>query len=160
MNEWWNNLALREKQTVSIGAIVVLFGLIYFLLWSPLSSTVSNLRVQIKRNQELLSWMKGADTRIETQQHSANKVPVNKQTGSLLSVVQNQINRTQLVSVMTQLHQIDSDSVQLAFQKVDFDKLIVWLTQLSQQQNLTITQMSVTPTDAPGMVTAEFILKT
>lgn len=160
MNEWWNNLSLREKQTLSLGLLATSFFLAYYLLWSPLANKVDHLRIQIKRNQELLSWMQQADARIQAQQTVGNKPITNApRSGSLLSTVQNQINRTQLVSVMTQLHQLDADSVQLAFDKVDFDKLIVWLTQLSQQQNLSITQMSIVPSDAPGIVAADFVLK-
>jgi general secretion pathway protein M len=158
MKEWWDNLVLREKQILSMGLLVLVFVAFYLILWSPLTDKVSTLRNQVQRNQELLAWMQDTDKRIQAEGHAA-KPPVARASGSLLSIVQSQINRTQLVSVMTQLHQIDNDSVQLTFDKVDFDKLIVWLTQLTQQQGLIITQMTVTPSKEPGIVAADFILK-
>lgn len=158
MKEWWNNLALREKQMLSLGIFFVGLFLIYLLLWSPLDNKVAAIRNQIKRNQELLNWMKEADKRVQILEKAPQQKPIAPVSGSLLSIIQKQINRTPLVSSLTQLHQVDNDSVQLTFQKVDFDQLMRWLIQLSQQ-GIVITQMSVTPSANPGVVTTDIILK-
>ncbi|MHB1946864.1 MAG: type II secretion system protein GspM [Gammaproteobacteria bacterium] len=159
MKEWWNNLALREKQMLSLGGFFLVAFFIYLLLWLPLDNKVVTLRNQIQRNQELLAWMKEADKRVQILEKTAQPKKPTPLTGSLLSIVQKQINRTPLVSSLTQLHQVDNDSVQLTFQKVDFDQLMEWLIQLSKQQGIGVTQISITPGGAPGGVAADLVLK-
>jgi general secretion pathway protein M len=159
MKEWWNNLALREKQMVSLGAVILGALLIYLLLWSPLDNAVSNLRNEIHHNQELLTWMMDADKRLQNLAKSGQPKQPAAVSGSLLSIVQKQINRTSLVSSLSQMHQTDSDSVQLTFQKVEFDKLISWLIELTRDQGITITQMTVTPSPTPGVVAVDLVLK-
>lgn len=158
MKEWWNNLALREKQMLTLGAFVIGILAVYVLLWSPIDNKVSTLRSQMVRNQELLSWMQDTDKQIQTYEKSSQQKPV-RNTGSLLSIIQKQINRTAFVTALSQLHQVENDSVQLTFQKVDFDKLISWLIPLTQQQGIVITQMVATPSGTPGLVNIDLILK-
>lgn len=160
MKEWWNNLALREKQTVSLGALALVFLLLYLIIWVPFSNKLDSMRSKIKHDQQLLSWMKETHTRIqstEKQQQKKNTIPSGT---SLLSLIQHKINQTTLVSNLSQLRQSENDSVQLSFNNVDFDKLIEWLTQLWQQQGVTISQMTVTASTTPGLVTTEMTLKT
>jgi general secretion pathway protein M len=158
MKEWWNNLVLRERQMVSLGAMIISLLFIYFFLWSPLDSTVTSLRSQIRHNQELLAWMQDADKRIQLLQKTARPAPVKQASGSLLSILQKQINGTAFVSALSQLHQVENNSVQLAFQKINFDALVGWLIKLNQQ-GIQITQMTVAPSDVPGIVGVELVLK-
>lgn len=159
MKEWWNNLALREKQLVSIGGIFLVLFLIYFFLWSPLNQKVASLRSQIRQNQDLLAWMKDTDKEIQSLEKTSAPKP-NRSGGSLLSLVQKQVEHSSLSGSLSQLHQVESDSVQLTFKKVDFDKLIAWLIEVTQQEGLVITQLTVTPSGTPGIVGADLILKT
>lgn len=157
MKEWWLNLNLREKQTVSLGAVALIVGIIYLLVWSPLSDSVTTTRDQIQHNQKLLDWMKTADAKIQAAE-AMGQTPHALSTGSRLSNVQNDLKKSPIGNSVTQLVQAENDSVKLNFQKVDFDLLISWLTTLWQQYGLVVSQMTVKSSDAPGMVTAEFIL--
>ena len=159
MKERWNNLTLREKQTVVLGALVVGILIIYLALLSPLNNKVNNMREQIRHDQELLGWMQQTDKQIQALAKTSQPAPTAHATGSLLSIVQKQINRTPLVSSLKQLHQGENDSVQMSFQQVDFDQLMAWLIQLSQQQGLIVSQMSVTPSTSPGIVATDLVLK-
>lgn len=156
MKEWWNNLALREKQMLTLGALALFITLFYLFIWSPIDETTAALRKQIRSNQELLTWMENADQKLQALAKApAQTVPAE---GSLLSIVQKQINQTPFVSALTQLHQGENDSVQLTFQKVNFDKLIAWLTQLVQENGLVISQLTVIPTDKPGITGVDLVI--
>lgn len=159
MKDWWNNLALREKQTMSLGAFALILLLFYLIIWSPLNYKLDNLRNKIKHDQQLLTWMKDANNRMqaaEKQQTQKNSLPSGT---SLLSLVQHKLNQTPLVSSLGQLRQAENDSVQLSFTNVDFDKMIEWLTQLWQQQGVTISQINITASNTAGLVNADMILK-
>ena len=158
MKEWWNTLALREKQMVSLGVTILGAFLIYLILWLPLSNYVSSLREQIQNNQELLTWMKGTDKQIQALEKGTNRKLSKSSAGSLLNIVQKHIKTSSISTSVTQLHQSENDSVQLTFKNVSFDKLIAWIIPFTQQQECSITQMTVTPTASIGMVSAELVL--
>ena len=159
MKEWWHNLSLREKQTLTLGILAVIIFLIYALIFAPLDNKATSLRNKIKHNQELLSWMQKTDQQIKSAEKTLQKKSTDINTGSLLTIVQQQINKTPLVSNLAQLRQADNDSVQLSFTNVDFDKLVVWLTALWQEHGLMVSQMTTTAGTPPGIVTADLILK-
>lgn len=160
MKEWWNHLALREKQLLSLGFLFICIFLLYLLVLNPLDQKVTDIRNQISRNQELLAWMQDADKKIQSvEKSSLQNKNIGHSSGSLLSIIQKQINRTPLVSTLSQLHQVENDSVQLTFQKVDFDQLLKWLIQVSKQEGIQISQAHMTPSPSPGIVSAEIVVK-
>lgn len=159
MQEWWFNLSLREKQTVSLGIAVTIMALLYGLVWSPLHHRVSALREQIQHQQQLLSWMQTTDQQIQAAAKMTQLATVTHNPASWLSIAQDSIKQTPLAKNLTQLVQADNDSVKLTFQQVDFDLLMSWLTELWHQQGLVINQLTVTAGSTPGIVEAEFILK-
>lgn len=158
MKEWWINLSLREKQYVSLGTVAVLILLFYSLIWSPLSNKVISMRGQIQRNEQLLAWIQTADKQIQLVEKNLQQSASSSST-SLLSTTQNLINESTLSSQLSQLRQADSDSVQLSFKQVDFDKLIAWLAETSKTQRFVVSQLTVTPSPSPGIVSAELTLK-
>jgi general secretion pathway protein M len=158
MKEWWNNLILREKQMVSLGALIIGAALIYLVLWSPLDNHVSQLRSQILNNQELLLWMKKTDKRIEVLEKKPENSVFKPSSGSLLAIVQKQIKTSSVAKALDQLHQADNNSVQLTFKKVNFDTLMTWIITLTKQQGLIVTQMTVTPSATTGIVATDFTL--
>lgn len=158
MKEWWLNLSLHEKRMVSLGLVVILAGLFYALIWSPLHASVASLRDQLQHNQSLLSWMQTTDEQIQAIEKTGQKPRMAEGNASHLSLVQDSLKQSPIADAITQLVQTDKDSVKLNFQKVNFDALIAWLTDLWQQQGLVVTQLSIKPGDTPGIVTADFVL--
>lgn len=158
MKEWWQNLSLRDKQMLSLGSFVVALFLLYEVIWSPFSGKIDTMRHQVQHNQELLAWMQTADQRIRVlEKNSQSKAA--QVNGSVLSIVQSAVNKSPLAQHVTQLRQAENDSVQFNLQKVDFDQLIVLLTDLSNEYGLIVGQFTATPTGKPGEVTADVVVK-
>ncbi|MES2218072.1 MAG: type II secretion system protein GspM [Pseudomonadota bacterium] len=158
MKNWWFGLALREKQTISMGILLVLIFLIYEIIFAPLSDKVNELRHKVRSDQTLLNWMQASNERINSLEKNQQYSSHSGETTSLLSVVQNGINESAIAQNVSQLQQAENDSVQLQLQKVNFDSFIQWLTLLCQQHQLLITQMSITPLDTTGTVNTELKL--
>jgi general secretion pathway protein M len=159
MNEWWTSLALREKQAVSIGGSLLGLFIFYMAIWSPYLDRVDNMRQRIQTEQKTLSWMEAADKEIhkienQSQQKSEAATPV-----VLLSYLQKQVTRTGLESSLSQLKQSSNDSIEMHFQKADFDKLVGMLISVAREQNIAISQMSATADNTPGMVAADVVLR-
>lgn len=158
MKDWWLNLALREKQTVAAGSLVVILFLLYEIVWSPLVTANENLRVRILHNQETLTAMQNTDQLI---QHmiKESKEKHNQPTTSLLGIIQTEMTKSVFASHVTQLRQAENDSVQFNLRNVDFDQLIVFLTSLWKKNGFIVSQMTAVPMDAPGAVSADITVK-
>jgi len=87
------------------------------------------------------------------QQSSVKAKPVSLVV--FLSQMQKKINQSGLESYLTQLKQSDNESVEIHFQKVEFDKLIKLLMTVMKEYPATVSRLSVTATDAPGYVSAD-----
>lgn len=154
MKQWWLGLSLREKQIVSIGSMMAAIFIIYAWIWSPLNHKINTMRTQITQNQELLNWMQLADKQLENT--SDQKKTVSSE--SLLSLTQHQIKQSTFANQLSELRQGENDTVQLSFKQISFDNLITWLMDAGREQGLTVTQMTVTAYNTPGIVSAELQL--
>ena len=160
LKEWWLTLALREKQAVALGGALLGLFIFYQFMWMPYLHYVDAMRVRIKTQEKTLVWMQAADkeiNKIESQSKNKSKslTPV-----ILLGFLQKQINQAGLEQNLTQLKQATNESIELHFQKVAFDKLIMFLIAVIREQSVMLTQMSVTTEkNIPGMVNADIILK-
>jgi type II secretory pathway component PulM len=157
IKEKWLDLSMREKQTVSIGAFFLIFFLVYYFLWSPMTTKVDNLKNQVEQNKKLLIWMRDAHQKIQFLEK--NHTPSHaKTTGSLLSILQNAIQQSDIEKNLSGMQQKEQNSVQLTFKEVDFDQLMTWLIKNSSE-GWTISEFSITKTSNPGMVSAVFQLR-
>jgi type II secretory pathway component PulM len=152
MKEWWINLGLREKQTLSVGGLFLILLLLYEIIWAPISNHNDNLRSEIARNQKLLIWMQEANQRAETMQKMLQSTSSAKTSAALLNLLQKEIKTSPFENNLLQMTQAENNAVQLSFQKVNFDALIKWLTVLWKNQGLTVKQITVTPNGPLGVV--------
>lgn len=157
MIERFQQLSLREKQTVTIGVVCVLFFLFYSLLWAPFTTKVDTLRESVKRNDALLSFMQSTDQQIQNLSKNNMKTPA-KSRGSSLSVLQNNIHQSEIATQLSDMQQKDHDAVQLNFKEVDFDKLMSWLM-TNTSEGWMISEFTVTKSSKAGMVSAVIALK-
>lgn len=155
MRDWWLNLSLRERQTLSVGGVFIVLFLLYEIIWSPLSDSVSALRTRVQQNGVLLAWMEQADQHM----HALTKISTTPSTASILSLVQTELKKSPFAQHVGQLRQGENNTVQMTLQKVNFDQLITWLTMLWKTNGLIATQVSIMPSAGAGIVSAEVILK-
>lgn len=159
IKEWWAGLAVRERQAISIGLCVVGIFIVYQWIWTPYLNHVDTMRKQISTDQKTLAWMQAADQeiqKVEGKSKGKNKIttPI-----VLLSVLQKQIKSAGFDKVLTQLKQTTNDTIEVGFRKIEFDKLMKFLITMTSDQGVTITQMSATSENLPGIVTAEILIK-
>jgi len=150
---------LRDKQMTMLGGSLVSIFIVYQCLWSPYTSYVQDMRSRINKNQTLLEWMLAADNVIQKKERKS--VPQNKLTSPiiLLGFLQKQIAHAGLEQNLVQLKQASNETIEMHFQKVDFDKLIRMLIVILREENVSITQLSALAEGAPGIVNSDIILK-
>lgn len=159
MKSWWSGLALREKQSLLLGGMVLSVFILYACLLSPLWTSVSDLREQISSDQETLGWMQAANKEIQAAArknagHTQVLTPV-----VLLSVLQKQINHAGLDQYLTQLKQANNESIEVQFKKVSFDKLASLLITLLREQPVSLERFSIVAENESGVVNAEIMIK-
>lgn len=156
--ERWAQFSVREKQAVVVGGSLLAIFIVYQLMWSPALNHVENMRQRIATDQKTLLWMQSAD---KTMQQMGNKSAKNKPVSIVvfLSQMQDGIKQAGLENTLTQLKQSANESIEMHFQKVEFDKLMSFLVVVMKEHPVSISRLSVVATDAPGVVTADIVMK-
>lgn len=153
-------LATRERYMV-LGGALFLGVMILYLLWSSLLEGVDNKRKQLQAAKKTLQEMQLMDKKMKgvaghekNHPHRSLLSPV-----ALLSFLQKKINENPLKGQLKQLKQANNDSVEVQFQAVPFDALIIFLTGIVKEKNITIANFSAKRSVSPGIVDANIILK-
>jgi|SRR5579885_310667 general secretion pathway protein M len=159
IREWWAGLASRERLAIVTGSCAVAIFIVYQWIWIPCLDHMESMRKQIAADQKTLQWMRAADEaiqKVETKSRGKNKAatPI-----VLLSNLQKQIKAAGFEQYLSQLKQATNDSIEMSFRKIEFDKLVRFLISVTMDQGLTITQMSATAENAPGIVTVDIVIK-
>jgi type II secretory pathway component PulM len=153
--EKWSHLSLKEKQAVIIGSSVLMLFILYQCIWMPVLGSLANMRQRITASQKTLVWMQAADKTMqgsEIVQHKTISLV------ALLSEMQKQIKLAGLEPYLGELKQAVNESVEMHFQKVEFDKLVVFLMAMTREYPISITQMTVNAQDTPGVVNADLMV--
>lgn len=156
MKEWWKNLTKQQQQIYLLCAGIFAILIIYFLIWTPISTGVDNQRRKVHANQSLLQWMKMYDAKINSFQKDQ---PKTSSTESLVSAVQSSLKQEDFSGKLLQLQEVGPDAVLIHWQNINFDKMITWLIVFSTQHQLAITVFAVTPSATIGLVDAQLQLE-
>ncbi|HLB41286.1 MAG TPA: type II secretion system protein GspM [Gammaproteobacteria bacterium] len=159
IKEGWFDLTMRERRIIIVGGLLTTILMGYQLFWLPLLNHIASMRELVKTNQTILIWMRSADQAIQT---------INKQVGHqskinspiiFLDRLQKQIDQFGFNRVLTQLKQSGDETIEIHFQKIEFDQLMRFLLSGTRQQPISISKMRVVAIDTPGLVNAEMVLE-
>ena len=156
---WWSRLTLQEKGAVSVGGSVLGLFLFFVLIWSPFLSHLDTMRKRIKSDESALSWMQGADVKIQAIESQEKDSTKSISPVALMSELQKQVNQNALGQSLTQLKQVSNDTIEMDFKQVEFDKVITFLTSTIKEHRVSIDQFSATAGGAPGLVDIQMVLK-
>ena len=139
-------LTEREQILVIVAAAVVVIGLFYFAIWSPLNTSIERQRNLIENQQELLSWVKqSANRAIQLRQSGGGNRNFN---GSLPQAVnQTTVRHNIAISRM----QPQGDELQVWVDQAAFNNVIDWLNAL-ERMGVVILQVDVTEAESPGQI--------
>lgn len=151
----WQQLLLREKRILVAGIFFASILLFYALIWSPLNNKINYLQNKIHTDQQLLAWMQTADRRLSSLKNSDTS---KKNNGSILSIIQTQLQKSVFSAQISGLRLLNDNAVQFHLQNSSFDQLITWLVQLNEQYSLRVSQLSVNTTETIGLVNADVVL--
>lgn len=158
IKSWWENLAEREKKMVLVAGIFLAIFIFYTFLWSPLSSSVSQLKFHVNENRALLRYLEKASVKIDRYQSEGVTATVNPSTQNILLAVEETLSRHQLSSYLKQVQQPQKNQIQLVFNNVPLDQWMGWLQECLSTQEMVIVSMQVTRSATPGGAVISLVL--
>jgi type II secretory pathway component PulM len=160
MNEWFDSLDTRERQFVSIGAVVVVIALAYFLGWTPLDKKHNELKTDVARWESSL-----ADLRpLRGIAANGGQIRANTTAGvqqSPIITVDQTLRSRGLDSYRKRSQPTSSNGIRVEFENVAFDELVLWLGDLSGQHAMHVQSgsFSVGARVSPGRINASLTLE-
>ncbi len=158
MRDWFESLEPRERLFVSIGAAIVAIALLWGLIWAPLDKGHQALQQRVSTWEQSLAEIRPLASMPQPQSGSR---PAAAAGGAQSPVV--------IVDSTLRSHglgqpkrsQPTPNGIRVEFENVAFDKLVVWLGDLSYQYGMEVQagSLSAATSDNPGRINATLTLE-
>ncbi|KFZ36611.1 general secretion pathway protein GspM [Shewanella mangrovi] len=148
LRNWWAHLAQREQQLVAVMAVLVAVSILYWGIWTPISNAEQRAELQRDAQANMLSYVKQTANKIAALKKSGSNARA-VTSGSLSTIVTQSAGRFGLT--ITRM-QPQGNKIQVWMDDVPFEALLSCLDDLVQQQGLSLDNLDVAVSDAPGMV--------
>lgn len=148
--QWWQKREPRERQLLSVMAVLLLVAIFWYGIWQPLNDATARAETQLAAQQETLRFVIENTRQIEQlrtnrpQQAQAQAVS-SEQLSSFVSRTSGQFNLE-----VTRL-QPQNDALQVVYNEADFDALLSFLALLNERQ-IQIEAIDIAEAGEPGVV--------
>jgi general secretion pathway protein M len=161
MKDWFDNLDVREKRILIIGAVVLLLALMYLLAWEPFIKKSAALEKSNQENEALLVWMEQSAE--EAKQLQA-KVKASGPTGSskgqsLLGIIDKTAKSGNLGKAVKRVQPDGESKARVWLENANFNDMIKWLESLQRQQGIHIVTSVIEKQEEAGLVNARLVLE-
>ncbi|MCE9680135.1 type II secretion system protein M [Shewanella sp. AS1] len=143
---WWNGLILREQQLVAACGVMLVVGIGYWGIWTPISNAEADAERALQAQQNTLNYVK----------QTANKIAGLKQAGG------KQVYSGSLSTAVTQgaksfgleitRMQPQGNKIQVWMDEVPFNSLLGYLSDLVQEKGMSLDNIELAQSDTPGFV--------
>ncbi|MDH5570552.1 MAG: type II secretion system protein M [Gammaproteobacteria bacterium] len=156
----WEQLSSREQLMVTLMTIVVCISLFYFIIWEPLQVGIKDGHTRHKAQTEALITMQQQAAEAQALRSSgAGKQASVRDSSSLLSLIERTAKQQQLQNALQKVQPDGKDGVRVWMDNAPFDQVIQWLSTLTTQHGIFITEISFERQDAPGLVNSRILLR-
>lgn len=143
-SNWWQSLAPREQQLVTICIPILLLGLFYWFIWQPLHQAQQRNQLTIAQLEQ--QWRSLQQAKPLLQQASA---PIERSGGSLAQIISSSARN---FNIRVSRMQPQNDQLQLVLEDVAYEQFIPWLHQLHYQNGVRLLHIDLAATDNSGIV--------
>jgi len=160
VKDWLESLDSRERQFVSIGAVVAVLALAYGLGWVPLDKKHSELTRDVARWEQSLAELRPLRASAAGGTKSSATPAINRQQSPIIIVDQTLRSRG-LERYRKRSQPTTSNGIRVEFENVAFDELVLWLGDLSEQYAMHVQagSFSVGAQVSPGRINASLTLE-
>ena len=146
LKQYYTQLNDREQRLVLISAVLLVFAVFYWGLWSPLNQSVAKGQANLSNQQALLLWVKQSANRALQLQGSAK--PAAKFSGSLAQEVNQSAAR---LNIAISRMQPQAEELQVWVDQAPFNDVLSWLQGL-ENKGIVILDFDITETNAAGQI--------
>ncbi len=160
MKDWFLALNERERISVAVAAVFVLFAIAWFGIWEPLNSGHQRAKDSVENWRQSLAELRPLKGQI---QNAGTSQPATAgQNQSLVVIVDNSLRQRGLYGSLQRSQPTPAgNGIRVEFESAAFDDLILWLGDLHRQYGLTVEagSFSTSSSDSPGGVNSSVTLE-
>ena len=143
---WWNGLAYREQQLLGACAVVLVIGIFYWGIWSPLNQAEHDALEDVQKAQRTLTDIKQKANRIIALKKNDTKTT----SGGSLSRIISASARAYGLTITRM--QPQGNKIQVWMDEVPFEALLSYLDDIVQSKGLILDNLDIAETDTSGIV--------
>lgn len=158
VNQWLETLEERERYFVIVGSIALVVTLLYLIIWEPIISNYETQQQNYESQRQLHSWMKASSSEIRKITAAGGSVVAKSRNQSISSLA----DRSAITSgIKPFIETIDQNKkgVKVSLVSADFDKIIIWLSDLENKYGIITTKLKVDKSKVAGAVDAQITLE-
>lgn len=155
---WWQARNIRERWILAVGGGLAVIVFAYVGLWEPLVKQRATLQQEVAELRETHAWMKQAAAKIRARSDQSDTSGAVADR-SLIGLVDRSSRNAGLAKQLNRVQPDGDYGVQLWFEQVSFDRLMIWLDNLERSNGARISAMHVEATGVSGLVDARLNLE-
>jgi len=155
---WLNGLEEREHRIVIAGIISLAIILFYLLVWDPVISRYEQQQLDYDNQRQTLSWMTNAAEEIQQISSSGGSTIARFKNQSISSLADRSATTTGIKPFIDKLEQ-SKQGVKVILKSADFDRIILWLSDLQNKYGIIATTVKVEKTKIKGAIDAQITLE-
>ena len=148
LKQWFINLEKREQRMLVIGAVAVIFYLIYGVMFRGLVDAREKLEKQNAQQQESLEWMRGAAQTIASLKQGGSRIDV---SGKSLTQLAEEAARDADVRI-TRMNPSGDSEAQLWIEREKFSGVLVFVNRMEIDYGFQMLDVSITSANSPDIV--------
>jgi len=144
---WWDSITERERQLSILSAAFLFLAIIYWGVWKPLSTQIEASEKRLASSEQTLAWVEekaGLLVQAGAGNSRVGLQPLTLQQIISRSAKQFGINFSRIES--------KTDQVEVVITDIEFDQFILWLTNLSNQNFISVVSTDFSKIDPLGHV--------
>jgi general secretion pathway protein M len=153
LQQYIQKLSARER-TILLGGTVIALILLITAIVLPLQRSVSATEARIKQKRDDLVWLRSVAPQLGTLQN-ARRPSLNE---SLVVLIDRTARESGLAQALVGSQPSGDGGLNVRLEKLPFDTLIGWLSQLHQQYGVRVDSATVDSANEVGTVTATLVL--
>ncbi len=143
----------RERGLLMLASAMLVVYLVYAALYSPLTNKVTQKKLMLIEQQQILQWMKA-----QSLQYKHLKIKQKLGNDEILSVISERIKKSNLNNFSYQLEQTNNDDIQLIFDEVPYTYFIAWLEEFVNSYSISVKQLYINNKSTPGIVDVKILM--
>jgi general secretion pathway protein M len=153
--QWLQGLPPRDRQIVQGIALAAVLGLVWVLIWQPVTDWRTANDARYRQAVATLHWIERHDGELRAARDARRGNGRGGQGGLMMAQVANSAANS---GIQLSRVQPETGGFSVTLQDQEFNAVIGWLNELSTREQVGIRQLSIDAQTSPGLVSARINL--